>query len=57
MAVVQYTFTHKQYTEHDLQKQYIEQYNELTGKSAGLNFTSLYKVMMCGGITLPLRSE
>jgi hypothetical protein len=35
MAVVQYTFTHKQYIEqHNRQKQYIEQHNSLISKSA-----------------------
>jgi len=36
VAVVQYTFTHKQYTEqHNRHKQYIDQHISLTGKSAG----------------------
>jgi len=35
VAVVQYTFTHKQYTEqHNRHKQYIEQHNSLIRKSA-----------------------
>jgi len=35
VALVQYTFTHKQYIEqHTRYKQYIEQHNSLTGKSA-----------------------
>ena len=35
MAVVQYTFTHKQYIEqHNRHKQYIEQHNSLIRKSA-----------------------
>jgi len=35
VAVVQYTFTHKQYTEqHSLHKQYTEQHDSLIRKSA-----------------------
>ena len=35
VAVVQYTFTHKQYAEqHNRHKQYIEQHNSLIRKSA-----------------------
>jgi len=35
VAVVQYTFTHKQYTEkHNRHKQYTEQHNSLIRKSA-----------------------
>jgi len=36
VAVVQYTFTHKQYTDqHNRHKQYIEQHSSLVRKSAG----------------------
>jgi len=35
VAIVQYTFTHKQYTEqHNRHRQYIEQHNSLITKSA-----------------------
>jgi hypothetical protein len=41
MAVVQYTFTHKEYIEqHNRQKQYIEQHNSLIRKSA-------YRARLC----------